>query len=323
MATTPIDINIVAKIQKLLEMASRSQGNEQEAAVAMDKAQELLAKYNLDLATIQDHKDKSKAEADGKRGYANISRSAMYEWQRELVGTIAECNFCIAWITQEREPYNKRFSWGIEVAHRNVKRYKILGREGNTMVVLMMVDYLFETIERLLPYQNKDRLSRSAISWRKGVSDRLRHRIIDKYQEMRKADYAKQTDTQYTTALAIVSVDRSEEIANYEFRYGAGSWAEKEARSAKYELELREQRNKLLAERAAETTEQRETREADEAEQARQAAKDWDKTQARWQREADRKRDATDWSAYAKGEEAGSTINLSSQLKNTTNKGVL
>lgn len=49
-----ISDNTVRKIQLLLKLAERTEGNETEAAAAMGKAQELLAQYNLDLATVQD-----------------------------------------------------------------------------------------------------------------------------------------------------------------------------------------------------------------------------------------------------------------------------
>ena len=42
---------VIAKIQKLLALGRRG-GTEQEADAAMAKAQELLAKYNLDLAVV-------------------------------------------------------------------------------------------------------------------------------------------------------------------------------------------------------------------------------------------------------------------------------
>lgn len=322
-----IDDSVVAKIQKLLEMAARAHGNENEAAVAMGKAQELLAKYNLDLATVQDKQVKGSPnkQADEKRGYQKVSRSAMYEWQRELVGVIGETNFCIVWITTEFEPYRKRGQdWD---SHRKVKRYKILGREGNTMSVLLMVDYLFETIERLLPYENKDRLSRSAISWRQGCADRLKHRLWNKYQEMRKADYATQGEEGYTTALALVRVDKAEEIANYDFRFGKGAWAQKEennriyeeGRAAREAKKLEAQKQKEL-ELANETPAQRRAREIEEAKEARANQRYWNK----YAREQQEKANRVDQHAYARGAEVGSSISLDSQLdKGGSNRGSL
>lgn len=325
MTNTPanVDDSVVRKIQKLFEMANRVAGNEAEAAVAMGKAQELLVKYNLDMATIQDKAVVGGPKAvDDKRGYQKVSRSAMYEWQQELVRAVAEANFCCHWIQTESAPYNKRYSWGTDTAYRKVKRHKILGRESNTIVVLMMVDYLFETLERLLPYDNKDRLSRSAISWRKGASDVLIQRITEKAAEMRKADYATQGEAAYCTALAVVNIDKAEEAANFDFRFGEGAWAKKEARNreweansesrmAQYRLEQAAEAAKLLAESPAAKA-RREMKERAEAEKMR---KRWARIEAAAEREQERKNARVDHHAYRNGEQVGEAINLDSQLK--------
>jgi hypothetical protein len=326
-----IDASIVDKIQKLFAMAERAKGNENEAQVAMDKAQELLVKYNLDLATVQEHAKKSGTAADtGKRDYAKVNRSAMYEWQQQLVNTIATCNFCVHWITTESQEYNKRYSWGMEKAYRAVKRHKILGREANVAVVLNMVDYLFETIERLLeiPFpNNKDRLSRAAISWRMGVAERLRERIKHKYEEMRQADYATQGEQVYSTALAVRRVDEAEEIANYDFRYGQGAWLAAQERSKRWEIEYKEKADREAAEHAAllasETPVQKARREAEERKQAEKDAKASERYWRRYQREQEAREARIDYTAVAAGRKVGDTISLNGQLKTSTEKGRL
>lgn len=80
---------LVRKIQLLINLGQRSEGNEQEAAAAMAKAQELLAKYNLDMATVEDKAavagNKAKSAADAKREKVEGKRNATYEWTRDLV----------------------------------------------------------------------------------------------------------------------------------------------------------------------------------------------------------------------------------------------
>lgn len=44
--------DVVRKIQALLNLGKRA-SNENEAALAMSRAQEMLAKYNLDMAIIE------------------------------------------------------------------------------------------------------------------------------------------------------------------------------------------------------------------------------------------------------------------------------
>lgn len=325
-----ISDNIIRKLQLLLKLGERKEGNETEAAAAMAKAQDLLAQYNLDLATVQD-----KVVAGGtntpedemaKRDYARVSRSAMYNWQRELVRTLAETNYCKYWVEETTE-----FRWKRDC---KVKRHKVLGRTINTTAVLVMTDYLMATIERLLPYKGKERLSRSAVSWREGCADRLIERIVDKARKMKEADYATQGEAAFSTAIAVRNMASAEEIGNYDFLNGKGAWAAREARKAenekywaaiaeqeKKEREAREQKelDELTAKLLLETPEQKARREAKEIrdrikEHRRQeaySARYWAR-QDRADERASRKRDH---SAYAAGSTTAEKIGLDSQLK--------
>lgn len=317
-----ISDNVVRKIQLLLKLAERKEGNEVEAAAAMGKAQELLAQYNLDLATVQDKVVAGGAntpdQAMAKRDYARISRSAMYNWQRKLVRALAEANYCRYWVEETTEERWKRLC--------NVKRHKVLGRVANTTAVLVMTDYLMETIERLLPYTGRERLSRSAVSWREGCADRLIERIQEKAEAMRTADYAAQGEAAYSTAIAVRNMASAEEIGNYDHIHGAGAWAAKEARAAKWAEDTklyaiaREEREKrelaeLEARLALETPAEKMKRVRKEAKQReadrRYAERYWDRQDRKAEREAARR----DHSAYRQGAKTGADIGLDGQLK--------
>jgi cysteinyl-tRNA synthetase len=91
--------SIIRKIQNLLEMAKRAAGNEQEAATAMNIAQQLLAKYNLDLQTVQGTQVVGGAvKVEEKRDKNKTNYRAAYRWQRLLWQVLAETNFCATWI---------------------------------------------------------------------------------------------------------------------------------------------------------------------------------------------------------------------------------
>lgn len=319
-ATPEISDNVVRKIQLLLKLAERTEGNENEAAAAMGKAQELLAQYNLDLATVQDKVvagGTAEQEAMGKRDYARVSRSAMYNWQRALVKTLAEANYCRYWVEETTEERWKRLC--------NVKRHKVLGRVVNTTAVLVMTDYLMETIERLLPYKGRERLSRSAVSWREGCADRLIVRIKEKAEKMRAADYATQGEVAYSTAIAVRNMATAEEVGNYDHINGVGAWARKLERDAAWkesnalwEKHRAERDAKELAELEAklalETPEQklkREKREAKEdAAQQRRNERYWDRQDAKQDRQEARR----DHTAYAAGSRTGEKIGLDGQV---------
>lgn len=317
-----ISDSTVRKIQLLLQLAARTEGNEVEAAAAMAKAQDLLAQYNLDLSTVQDKVvaggTNTPEDTMAKRDYARVSRSAMYQWQRSLVKAIAEANYCRYWVEETEEFRWKRMC--------NVKRHKVLGRLVNTTAVLIMTDYLIETIERLLPYKGKERLSRSAVSWREGCADRLIDRIQAKAEEMRKADYATQGEVAYTTALAISNLASTEAAGNYDFLNGKGAWAAKLAREAAWKAQheagraQREARDakeiaELQAKLLAETPQQKAKRLKAEAKaadrQARYSERYWARQDAKDERQS-RKRDHA---AYDSGASTGAKIGLDSQTE--------
>jgi hypothetical protein len=334
MADEIISDSIVRKIQLLLQLANRAQGNETEAATAMGKAQELLAKYNLDLTTVQDKVvaggTNTPDDAMARRDYAKINRSAMYQWQRNLVKAIAEANYCRYWVEDTTDtvriaPSRRRYEGEVERT-RNVKRHKLLGRTANTMAVLIMVDYLMDTIERLLPYPTAERLSRSANSWRQGCSDRLIERIKEKAEAMRKADYASQGEAAYSTAIAVRNMDAAEQAGNYDHIKGAGAWARKLARDAQYQenakrwaLEQEERENRELAELEAklalETPEQKARRERKEERQRESDSRWADRYWERQRRKAHKDAERRDHAAYHSGGRTAEQIGLDGQLK--------
>lgn len=93
---------IAEKIQKLMALAESS--NETEAAVAAAKAQELLAKYNLDLAQVRGFTAKTDEEiievATNDDKYKK--RQA---WIVELADVIAKHNFCTALFSSRGTTY--------------------------------------------------------------------------------------------------------------------------------------------------------------------------------------------------------------------------
>lgn len=104
--TQPTD-SLVRKIQLLLNLASRPEGNEAEAAAATTMAQDLLARYNLDLATVQGAVvagGTAAREVETRRDYAKSQRNATYEWTRRLCRALAEANYCAYWTASAWRP---------------------------------------------------------------------------------------------------------------------------------------------------------------------------------------------------------------------------
>jgi hypothetical protein len=331
----PPSESIVRKIQLLLNLGSRSEGNEAEAAAAMARAQDLLAQYNLDLATVQDTLvagGTAAREAEEKRDYARSKRSAMYKWQQKLVRTLAEANYCVYWVAEVSEQAyvapsyrSSKHGWEDENGHVTVrvKRHKVLGRLVNTTAVMIMVDYLLDTIERLLPYPNNERLSRDANAWREGCSDRLVERITAKAEAMRTADYATQGEAAYCTAIQVADLAKKEEAGNYDAINGAGAWARRLAQRAKLDaywsaenvaVREAEAQERLAAKLLAESPADRARREREEAKEAARSARYSERYWARADRQAERAEAKRDSAAYREGRRKGDAIGLDSQV---------
>ena len=321
--------DVVRKIQLLLNLAARAEGNEAEAAAAMGKAQEILARYNLDLATVQDTVVKggtAQTVADAKREKVEGKRNATYEWSRRLVKAIAEANYCVYFAADVPvESKSGRTRW--------IKRHKVLGRVDNTTVVLMMTDYLYGTIMRLLPYDKSTWLSKEAMLWCDGCVDRLIERIEAKTQELRTPDYAAQGEQGYCTAIAVRDMAKAEEAANYDAINGTGAWARKLQRQAEYEtgraerearwaLEAQqreaERQAKLLAETPADKARRLKAEEKERRANEAYSRRYW----ARADRQAEREEARHSHHAYRSGRSTAEGIGLDSQLKSTTIKNL-
>lgn len=79
---------ILTKIQNLFDLANNN-SNENEAIAAAMKAQELMAKYNIELSQLNDDADKEMYKAV----YENTSKHEMKNWKTRLANVIAR-NFC-------------------------------------------------------------------------------------------------------------------------------------------------------------------------------------------------------------------------------------
>lgn len=312
--------SIIRKIQALMNVAGRT---EEEAASFMAKAQELMAAYNVDVTILGQNTPSSSTESlGGPREKQRTARTAQYDWQQQLMKAIAEANFCWHWITEVYETDRVMRGGKVKKFDRphKMRRHVILGKEANRAIVEMMYNYLIDTIEAILPFENRDRLSNDAHIWRRGCTDRLCERIKEKAESLKtQSDSVASAAPVGSAGCAITlrSVAEKEYQANYDARYGEGAWARSKANEAKwasqeyqqeqqrrYELREAEQRAKLLAETPA----QRAKREAKEAREA-------ERREQRWAREDEKEASKRSGRAYWQGRDRAESINLDSQLK--------
>lgn len=321
----PANENIIRRIQLLMQMANRPEGNEAEATNALALAQKLLAAHNLEMAMVLGtHVEGGTVAApEEKREKTKISRSAQYKWQREMWKALAEANFCWHSII---EVYEGKRGKG-KASRIPVKRHMILGRESNVIAVRLMGEYLEDTMERLLTtvggFTNQERLSRAAISWKSGCAERLIERIQEQAEaRKRESDAAPETGC---TGLVLRDVYQREYEANYDARYGQGAFQRKQIRDAEWEAGQAEREAKAKAEQEQaerewleylqnETPQQKKARERqeekDRIKQARANRRFWNRLYNEQEREAAK----VDHEAVERGRRAGNDINLSTQI---------
>lgn len=189
--TTPANqaklASIAEKVRALLAKTVENGATVEEAASAAAKAQELLFKYNLDLAAF--------GEGPETNGYVNelhplgAKNGVPVRWRRELFHAIAETNFC----------RSLHYTTG-------TPRMAVIGRPHDVEFVRYLYDYLAATLEAMAR-RDRERLLRygGKIEWlgflnNYGVAAALvvRKRLQDRQLEMATQDQA-------STALVVLS----------------------------------------------------------------------------------------------------------------------
>lgn len=122
---------VIAKIRKMLEMAARSTNNENEAANAATKAQELLIEYNLSREQVL-AEDDEEAEAVAWDS-ETVTPNWQGQWPAALNNAIAAAYFCGCMRHKKR----------LETIHIFV------GKPHDILVAKLMSAYLFSTVHKL------------------------------------------------------------------------------------------------------------------------------------------------------------------------------
>lgn len=306
----------VDQIQKLLNLAAKNP-NENEAAAAASKAQQLLTKYNLDAAVVE----RASGVADGRREDFK-TRGGFYAWQRELWRALAELNFCFYWTQEYGVERTKKIRGETEArtwSKQMQKRHRIVGRMVNTATTKAMATYLEEVIERItregVGGDHRQFFSRYAMSFREGMVARLTEKIAERFKERlaedRRNKIAEEAaaregrpDTGGGKGIALFDYLQSEADANEDFLHGEGYSARQAAERAEWA--------KKVAEREAAYT-------AWAQEHPEEAAAKEAELRASRERSARRYRGGPadkpkDWNAYYAGYDAAEKVSIDQQV---------
>jgi hypothetical protein len=336
----------VDRINKLLALARDGGATEAEAELAMAKAQELMAEYNLSAATLE-----AKGGAKENRVKQREDQNLMYAWKRELLEQVAKVNFCHVFIVEKRTRAGQKIGGG----------YQIIGRESNTVATRVMFNYLLATIEKMLVSEigtsPQDRYSRWGHSFRIGCADRLRERLQERFdaklEEQAKAAREANARSQHPgaaptgNALVVVLKDFAQDEADLNNDMING-WEPGTTARRRKEHEERTRKNQKEYERKlaqAKTDHPDATPDVqryiasgwsrDRAEEILGVGKYYkepkpeterqrQKREQQWERYQQRERDKqwrqdrkTDWGAYDKGQTRANDVGLDDQVTNT------
>jgi hypothetical protein len=130
----------LTRARKLIQMQESRGATEAEAQIAAAKLQDLLIEFNLTLAQVGS--DESRDSSSATRSKLQTDLVAMYEYQQQLMGTIAANNFCLHRVVDIRtDEYNYK---------PKGRRHVLVGLKVNVDVTLMTYDYLHATLLRLV-----------------------------------------------------------------------------------------------------------------------------------------------------------------------------
>jgi Protein of unknown function (DUF2786) len=312
---------VIAKVRKLLAMAEGN-ANENEAAVAAAKAQELLEAYNLDITIVNRRTGKHAARDDKTRA------GGLYKWQRELWNAIATMNFC-------KYYFYRGLSAGSQYEHQ------LIGSKANVISTEVMGQYLEHTIERLArQWVNANRPGKSifikeAIAYREGVAANLSNRLWTlRYEHLKEQEAARKAERERNkaaginteNALVLQDVINSEEDLNTDYinKWEPGTAAkqrvQREARQAAAEAEAA----RLLREQAEWDAAHPEEARARKEREAAKSAREYEEWSKRQSKQRGRKETAEEkrrrMPSFRTGYQDGDNVQLNKQIDKNSPK---
>lgn len=328
---------LIDKIGKLLAVAASTKNDEERDAFTQ-RAMDLIAQNNLDMAAITE----GGASAAAAKRADEKHKGGLYQFQRDLWQAVADLNFCMYWnlYTYDKEKVSKYWirkyggkanvpDWrkgGYHFQHR------LVGRTVNIAGTLAMCTYLEQTMDRLvrerLPNNPGDWWGSWAVAYREGMADEIVKKIYARRKEVlaeeqRKAQEARDAELEKTkgaestgTSITLVTVKKQEEEANYDFLHGDGAFARRMAQRAKWAQEQKEADEAYTAWAKANPEEAR--KQEEERRKASRRRTSWNAGTGSGPKRAGDKHSGAYWA----GREKGESISIDPQMGDRTPKRI-
>ncbi len=190
-----VNQNLLEKINKLLALTNSP--NENEAALAAEKATELLTKYNLTLA------DLGPEEEEDVTAETVETTSRYVTWKMLILAGIATANGCRA------------------MRSKSNGNMTLIGMQTNITVSQRLYEYLTKAVERLAKrHKGKGRAFLHA--FRVGCATRLRHRLEQLRKDMEEEGIAGNSESSATPGIVVRSMFEKNDLAIEEYLNNEG-----------------------------------------------------------------------------------------------------
>lgn len=215
--------DMIAKLRKILELSKRA-GTEGEAAAASFRLQELLTKYNLEVADLE--LKTGKVAHVGEAGY-DLAKSG-FKWKLDLADYVADHYYCAP------------------IVDRRSKTVMFVGRPDNVESLRMLYGWLIDQIAALAREARREHAATTGVHidplrWQLGFGEGAALRISQRLDELRRSFVDEDT-----TALV---VHHQVEVSDYledKYGYRRDGRETKRARQSREEYErIRKEREEL------------------------------------------------------------------------------
>jgi hypothetical protein len=202
------------RVRKLLALAGNN-SNEEEAARAAEKAQEILAEHNLSIADIKTDADKDERLVEDDELITN-----QQQWRRDLGNIVAELYFC-------------QYLFLILPGYKD--QHTFIGAKHNVEVAKLFFTYLHMAVDRLAIAGAKEReksmQSTYRTTFRKACTARLYRRIQDRINAAKRGQIVTESGKNLPALLDVYEASKTQ-IMNYvKNEYGMDSFRVARARN--------------------------------------------------------------------------------------------
>lgn len=170
---------VIDRIRKLLALSESA--NEHEAALAAERAQELLARYNIDLFEVEDVEEEQPVERDSSETRSQV-------WRRHIYQAVAKMYFCVYYFESIQRPSS-------ESTRGFVRRdlHFFTGQLHNIHVAKMVAAYLCATIIRLANNGSTSCPKRERARYKKSFHNACAFRLSQRIRQ--RVERTRQTET--------------------------------------------------------------------------------------------------------------------------------